>query len=142
MKKISRITLVIYTIVGFALATVSTLIPVVYWTYLIVVGVAGSVLAFLGLVTTLITQHKELTVKTITKDPSRQVIAGLSYLWYNALSSTTSTSLGIFLAFQFTGMVGLGWVALIYWVGGLLLATGRYRLYKVAQSLSSESTNE
>lgn len=136
MKKISRIALVIYTIVGFALATVSTLIPVVYWTYLIVVGVAGTVLTFLGLATTLFTWHKQLTAEVITENPSLQGMVKPPYLWYNVLCSTTSTSLGIVLAFQFTGMVGLGWVALIYWVGGLLLATGNYRLYKAMQSLN------
>lgn len=142
MKKISRITLVIYTIVGFALATVSTLIPAVYLTYLTVVGAIGVVFVLLGLATSLLTLGKELTTETITENPSLQEMVKSPYLWYNVVCSTTSTSLGIVLAFQFTGMVGLGWLALLYWVGGLLLATGNYRLHKAVQSLSSESTNE
>lgn len=144
MKKVSRFSLVYATLIAFALAVAATLHPVTYYLYLILFG-GGFVgaIAVLGALTTIFTINKDFTLQVISEpDYAIQNIANSQHVWYNCVSVTTSSSLGIFLAFYLTGMVGLLWVAVIYCIGGALLANGNYRIYKFAKIAKERSSNE
>lgn len=143
MKKVSRFSLVYATFISFVIAVVATLHPVPYYLYLILIGGFAGTIAVLGVLTTIFTINKDFTLQVISEpDYPIQNIANSQHMWYNCVSVTTSSSLGIFLAFYLTGMVGLLWVAVIYCIGGALLANGNYRIYKFAKIAKERSSNE